>query len=430
MRQRGIPSARRELIRQQFEPLLRKLEGAEAEPKPQVEAAAQSRVNVPQQPLRIPVEADDPKVSDTRRVFVVHGRNHLARDAMFEFLRAVDLDPLEWSEAVRATARTNPGVLEVVETGMKLAHAVVVLMTADDEARLRPQFIRSGDPVEDVGPTPQARPNVLFEAGMALGLGRDRTVLVSLGRLRPLSDLSGLHIVRLDNSVERRHDLAERLAAAGCPVKIDRRDWQRTGDFAAAIDLADSRPSRASPAAPNEPESVRSRWQTILEGMPRAPRAAFLDAEPSLDGSTLHLLFRYGFHLKKASEQRALVEILAKGTFGPETDVDMQLKEQPVSQQTGDLVSPADLTNRPAAKASPAAHESVSDRWTTVLERLPRGTRALFLDAQPSLDGSILRVVFQYGFHHKKATEQHAAFEQLAKQIFGPETEVDLRLRD
>ena len=46
--------------------------------------------------------------TDTREVFVVHGRNQEARRAMFEFLRAIGLYPLEWIEAVRATGKPMP----------------------------------------------------------------------------------------------------------------------------------------------------------------------------------------------------------------------------------------------------------------------------------------------------------------------------------
>lgn len=46
--------------------------------------------------------------ADAREVFVVHGRNEMARRAIFEFLRSISLHPLEWSEAVRSTGRPAP----------------------------------------------------------------------------------------------------------------------------------------------------------------------------------------------------------------------------------------------------------------------------------------------------------------------------------
>lgn len=46
--------------------------------------------------------------SDSRVVFVVHGRNCEARDALFDFLRAIALHPLEWSEAIQATGKSTP----------------------------------------------------------------------------------------------------------------------------------------------------------------------------------------------------------------------------------------------------------------------------------------------------------------------------------
>ena len=99
----------------------------------------------------------------TRDVFVVHGRNTEARDALFEFLRAIDLHPLEWSEAVRATGKPSPYIGEILDAAFSRAHAVVVLFTPDDEARLREQFRIDSDLLHETQLTGQARPNVLFE---------------------------------------------------------------------------------------------------------------------------------------------------------------------------------------------------------------------------------------------------------------------------
>jgi hypothetical protein len=40
---------------------------------------------------------------DRRAIFVIHGRDLAARDAMFELLRAIALMPIEWNQAVVAT---------------------------------------------------------------------------------------------------------------------------------------------------------------------------------------------------------------------------------------------------------------------------------------------------------------------------------------
>lgn len=50
-----------------------------------------------------PVAASVPGLS--KNVMVVYGRNQPLRDSMFGFLRALKLNPIEWSEAVRATGK-------------------------------------------------------------------------------------------------------------------------------------------------------------------------------------------------------------------------------------------------------------------------------------------------------------------------------------
>ena len=175
--------------------------------------------------------------TNAREVFVVHGRNLAARDALFNFLRTIGLHPLEWSEAVQATGGTSPYIGEILDAAFSKAHAVVVLLTPDDEAQLREPLRRDNDPPYEVELSGQARPNVLFEAGMAMGRNKDRTILVELGTLRPFSDVAGRHVINFGDNSQCRQELAKRLETAGCPVNLDGTDWHTAGDFKAALEL-------------------------------------------------------------------------------------------------------------------------------------------------------------------------------------------------
>ena len=180
--------------------------------------------------VRQPEQATLP-AKDATKVFVVHGRDDKMRVAMFSFLRAIGLQPIEWSQAVRATGSGSPYIGDILGAAFSEAQAIVVLLTPDDEARLRQRLAQDGDPPHETELFGQARPNVLFEAGMAMGRDPDRTILVEVGSLRPFSDIGGRHTVRFDGSSPKRHDLAKRLRTAGCAVKLDGTDWHSAGDF-------------------------------------------------------------------------------------------------------------------------------------------------------------------------------------------------------
>jgi predicted nucleotide-binding protein len=147
---------------------------------------------------------------------------------MFSFLRSLHLQPIEWNEAVKRTGKASPYVGEILNAAFSMAQAFLVLMTPDEQAALRPELCkkpRDGDVAF------QPRPNVILEAGMALASDETRTILVSTGSLRGMSDLDGRHLIRLNNSAERRNDLVQRLKVAGCDPKTDGTDWIRTGNF-------------------------------------------------------------------------------------------------------------------------------------------------------------------------------------------------------
>lgn len=166
---------------------------------------------------------------DPRKVFVVHGRNEPARKGLFDFLRAIGLDPIEWSEAIQMTGQASPYIGDVLDSAFGAAQAIVVLQTPDDVAHLHESLTYPGDP--ECSPQMQPRPNVLFEAGIAMGRNAERTIIVELGKLKSFSDIHGRHVVRLDNSVARRQDLATRLQTAGSAVKLTGTDWHTAGDL-------------------------------------------------------------------------------------------------------------------------------------------------------------------------------------------------------
>jgi hypothetical protein len=65
-----------------------------------------------------------------KTIFVVHGRDEALRESMFDFLRALKLEPLEWDEAIRRARRgANPFVGDVIDRVMEQAQAVLVLFS-------------------------------------------------------------------------------------------------------------------------------------------------------------------------------------------------------------------------------------------------------------------------------------------------------------
>ncbi len=177
--------------------------------------------------------ASNQKNINSKKVWVIHGRNRMLATDVFSFLRAIGLDPIEWTEARKLTGASSPYIGDISEAGFNYAQAFVVLLSGDDDAKLRDKFLKPNDPDYERNLTPQARPNVLFEAGMAFGRHPDRIVFVQYGDLRPFSDISGKHIPKLDNSSASRMEFANRLGDAGCdiPDLKSKSDWLTIGNF-------------------------------------------------------------------------------------------------------------------------------------------------------------------------------------------------------
>jgi hypothetical protein len=158
-------------------------------------------------------------------VFVVYGRDRLALTTLNGILDRMGLGVIDWEGAIALTGNAAPHAREVLQRAMRSVKAVIVLMTGDEEGRLLPQFCTQEELDSEGVMRPQPRQNVIFEAGLALGLFPANTIMVKLGRLSLPSDLDGVQYVALDPTPESRRALVNRLRTAGCRVQ----PWREIG---------------------------------------------------------------------------------------------------------------------------------------------------------------------------------------------------------
>ena len=152
-----------------------------------------------------------PKPKDNS-VFVVHGRDAKLNEAMYGFLRAIGLKPKEFTQVLRAAKGPNPNVGQAIYDGMEAAHGVVVMFSPDEQAKLKTRYASERDKKFRLHELDgQARPNVIFEAGLALGAHAQKTILVQVGETRDISDLAGKHMMPLSNDPSSRSEFVERL---------------------------------------------------------------------------------------------------------------------------------------------------------------------------------------------------------------------------
>ncbi len=114
--------------------------------------------------------------------------------------------------------------------------------------------------------------------------------------------------------------VVEGSATAAIPVPV-------SPPVSALRAVTTSPPGREVKAEPSPQGAEVKGWSEVLEQLSRTVRAAYLDAQPEVDGSTLILWFRYGFHHKKAQDQSAQLLPLVRAWLGDKVTVEFKLRE-------------------------------------------------------------------------------------------------------
>lgn len=150
-------------------------------------------------------EGSNIQVSQSNRVFVIHGHDRAAQETTARFLEKLGLEPVILHE------QSNEGrtIIEKFEDHADVRFAVV-LLTPDDTGASK----RKPDENKD-----RARQNVVFEFGYFVGkLSRNRVCALVKGGIEKPSDLDGVVYIPLDEGDGWKLQLVRELKAAGFPV--------------------------------------------------------------------------------------------------------------------------------------------------------------------------------------------------------------------
>ncbi len=159
------------------------------------------------------IAVDEPKVgvedseSDARtpnRVFIVHGQNEIARNAVLSTLTEVGLEGIVLHEQPNMGRHLLTKFIEEAE----LVTFAIVLMTDDDVGGLKGANL-----------APRARQNVILELGYFLShLGQQRVCALITPGLETPSDFDGIVYIRMDDAGHWKAELLRELRAVGMPL--------------------------------------------------------------------------------------------------------------------------------------------------------------------------------------------------------------------
>lgn len=150
---------------------------------------------------------DVPNKLTSTRVFVVHGRDEAAREAVSNVLMKLNLVPVILHEQ----ANQGRTIIEKIEGNSDVRFAVV-LLTPDDVGGIAGQELQ-----------PRARQNVLLELGYFVGLlGRKNVCALKKGELEIPSDFGGVAYTTFDDRRAWAFELARELRAAGYEIDTNR----------------------------------------------------------------------------------------------------------------------------------------------------------------------------------------------------------------
>ncbi|MFI5958418.1 CATRA conflict system CASPASE/TPR repeat-associated protein [Cryptosporangium sp. NPDC051539] len=172
----------------------------------------------PEKPARRP--------RDPRKVLVICGPDDRVRARVHDWLRMLDLRPVEREECVNHLGEAPPSEIDVLLAGLELAQAALIVLTPESVT-----WKNGTLEAVDAGARAIGDPMTL-RIGLALGaLSYRRTLIVEAGSPIVPPGLELRRPIRLDDTELSKRTMAGRLALARCDVRLTGSEWLDPGMF-------------------------------------------------------------------------------------------------------------------------------------------------------------------------------------------------------
>ncbi|MBX3119304.1 MAG: nucleotide-binding protein [Fimbriimonadaceae bacterium] len=159
--------------------------------------------------------SDQPRLNKNN-LALIFGRDDVATNCIRRVVKSLSVNLIDFQFAKIKGESADDFNHEIIDRLFESCDGAIVILSPDERAILRPQLHRHAS---DAKEKYQARPNVIFEHGIALGKFGRRVIVVQFGDVELHSDVAGLHPFRWSDAKSMRNQLSDRLSAMGYSVK-------------------------------------------------------------------------------------------------------------------------------------------------------------------------------------------------------------------
>ena len=146
---------------------------------------------------------------DKSKVFIVHGHDNAAKEAVARFIEKIGLEAIILHEQ----ASSGKTIIEKIEANSNVGFGIVLYTPCDLGA--------SQEKKDEL--KPRARQNVIFEHGYLIGkIGRKNVSALVKGDVETPNDISGVVYIKMDEADSWKYAVGKEMKACGYDVDLNK----------------------------------------------------------------------------------------------------------------------------------------------------------------------------------------------------------------